>query len=338
MKKFSDNIKVTSGKVLIQNLNLFMDENLDKRNKENLEEIKRRVAISLIKEHEIVEASDYCLNKTLAELSAPIIEENVIRNSFLIWNNRLFPVGYEFKFDENGVADVSDAEEVRVVFASHKNIDYDTYESEFEEIFNDSVIVEELELHDFMNYAERVKAGDESIEDNEEQETFKLLSLYYPTICKLNKEFNGRIFVYYITSLDENESTVMPINHANKLFIEADFERQKFDEKKRIYDSFLIEVVDASQPFAYITVEHMDFENYSQSENYIDTFKDFYMEDDDIVDIEYYKLKEQYCDEEDEELDGTEDADILLVDCDKDYQELSNAQKEVFWNYHNSLR
>ena len=258
MKKHSDNIRVRAGVLAINNLNCFPDV---PTTRDGFAELCRRAVTLGCIAVETMADRNYPQEGflSLTQLSTPVITCVTVdgratfslEGGILLWGDRLLTRGSAFSFSDGGDARFAYTDCAVAVGAEMALMKYDTYNAtQLDEISDD--VLRDLDVHldrDKLKFAypneERGQRGweDDDLMDMGGYEQVKYMSVYSPDLSEAGP---GRAIVV-VRGEDDPE-------HG--------FDVTYFDRvNNELYDEFLIEFVDRSQPFAYVAVETVGTQN-----------------------------------------------------------------------------
>lgn len=261
-KDTSGNIKATAAIVPLRNLNVF--ENIPFKDVlQILSDTINRNPEGFDRDMTLVNdnCTDYYCSSTdnekffsIAMLSTPLltIQDNIatLQSNFLVWGNRLLNKGSQVNILTDEILTPDSVEKVVIVDADFKLMHYDTYNG-MDLTSIDKDILSELDI----------QMDVDSVTEWEGEDSYnmvKYISVYAPNIPPV--EAGTRVIA--INKYDSPENAIM-----------------QFSET--FFDAFMVEFVDPTQPFAYISVEIVNDLNYAEgdnptADNFKDTFKDIF--------------------------------------------------------------
>ena len=255
MKHFSSNIKPIAGILAVKNLNVFPSSGaadcLDytKPWVDSFREAVRRA--SVLAEMAFADHDDGYRGDqfTLLQLSVPRFEalgsdRYRLTGGMFLWAGYLFSPGATFRVQGNDFhIETPDLIEVATaVPATMQEMKYDTYNaSHLSEISDD--VLHELDIQ----LDKSALPGEIDNDDPDWLQEVKYVSIYAETLTGGEP---GRVIAYPTTDMYGGEPDATP-----ELGFEGGYVRDLLDSWKANYDQFLVEFVDTTQPFAYITVE-----------------------------------------------------------------------------------
>jgi hypothetical protein len=263
MKTHSDNIKVTAGKLIVQNFNWFPDERLSEFNKSNFLEIARR--IYEIQNDNLKREMEYLIEErgmeklSLLTLNTPWITL-VDRNRYLLysgqifWGGKVFKQGFVFEFDENQdliLEGKNNVEKITVLPVEWRDVEYDYYHGSQDPTEVTDIVRKELGVSNFsLDIPE--DAPDEYVDLGPAK--VELKSFYAPNL-PLYRNVPERILIPSTNYVDEKgmSNNEYAIGEIDKL-------------KERFYDEYFVEIIDRSSLFGYILLE---FENFMEHLGYL---------------------------------------------------------------------
>ena len=264
MKKHSDNIRVRAGVLAINNLNCFPDL---PTTRDGFAELCRRAVTLGCIAVETMADRDYPLEGflSLTQLSTPVITcvtvdgraTFTLRGGILLWGDCLLTRGSTFSFSDDGDARYgASVHRAVAVNAEMALMTYDTYNAaQLDEISDD--VLRDLDVHldrEALKFAypdeERGQRGweDADLADMGGYEQVKYMSVYSPDLAEAGP---GRAIV--VVRGEDDPEHGFDVTYFNRV-------------NEELYDEFLIEFVDRSQPFAYVAVETVGKQNQAPGE------------------------------------------------------------------------
>jgi hypothetical protein len=247
MKLTSDNIEVVSGRMIIQNVNWFPDERVERYTRAGLVEIVNRIYDLGHACYTSFQDDDYrALN--LVSLNTPWIvtiesrKKYRLYSGFIYWGDKLIKEDFIFTFDEDSNIIFEGQEEnfenITVLPADWREVKYDYYRGgnafAVSEIVRNELGVPEYEVMD-------------ENEDNDIGEKIEIHAIHVPN---LRDTIPGRIFVPSHT-YDADGDNATDGREYSRIALEA----ENFMSWRMTYDQFRVEIIDKKQPFGYIIKE-----------------------------------------------------------------------------------